>query len=193
MNPFAQTQNEQVSYINQNRNNPYGNSYNPNWRNYPNLSWRNNNQNVLRPPMNQGSTENKLENPTLTALTKAMTKLVTNQAELITENKKFMVETRTNINNQAAAIRNLDNQVGQITEKLNNKAQGAWPSNTERNPKECMAITTRSGKQTSEANKDVEKLTSPKPCEKSTSQGFEDGSTSTKSTSPGLKATPLLG
>ena len=47
-NPFAPV--EQVNYVNQNQNhNQYGNSYNPNWRNHPNLSWKNN-QNVLNPP-----------------------------------------------------------------------------------------------------------------------------------------------
>ena len=135
--PFAQS--EQVSYVNQNRNNSYGNSYNPNWRNHLNLSWRNN-QNVLRPPMNQVAVEEKSESSALNALTEALTKLTTNQTEFVTETKRFMAETRTNFNNQAAAIRNLEIQVGQIAEKLNGRTQGTWPSNTEINPKECKAV-----------------------------------------------------
>jgi len=113
--------------------------------------------------------EGKSKSSTLNALTEALTKLTTNQTEFVTETRRFMAETRTNFNNQAAAIRNLEIQVGQIAEKLNERAQGTWPSNTEINPKECMAVVTRSGKKTVDPEEVKEKPTSPQAAENSTS------------------------
>ncbi|XP_062080828.1 uncharacterized protein LOC133785625 [Humulus lupulus] len=55
---------------------------------------------------------------------------------------QFMTETRS-------SIRNLETQVGQLTNMLNNRPHGNFPSNIEVNPKEqVQAITLRSGKQT---------------------------------------------
>lgn len=54
------------------------------------------------------------------------------------------------IQSQAASLRNLENQVGQLANELKNRPQGTLPSNTEtphRNRKEhCKAITLRGGK-----------------------------------------------
>ena len=57
-----------------------------------------------------------------------------------------MTETNTNLQNQTASIRNLEVQVGQLTNMLMGRQQGNLPSTTEINPKEqCKAITLRSG------------------------------------------------
>ena len=52
--------------------------------------------------------------------------------------------------NQAIAIKNIENQIGQIALALNNRPQGTLPSDTERNPKgnqeQCKAVMLRSGK-----------------------------------------------
>lgn len=124
--PFSQS--EQVSYISQNRNNPYSNSFNPGWRNHPNFLWRNN-QSGLNPRVNHADVENKPD-PTITAITDAIAKLATTQTEFANTTNKFINETRSNANSQAAEIRNLEIQVGQIAEKLNNRPPGSWPSNT---------------------------------------------------------------
>ena len=59
-NPFAPRSSEQVSFVNYNRNfnnqprpqnNPYSNTYNPHWRNHPNLLWKDNQQ-ILQPEAN---------------------------------------------------------------------------------------------------------------------------------------------
>ena len=61
---------------------------------------------------------------------------------------KFMTETKTNFQNQQAAIRNLEVQMGQLANTLATRSQGALPRNTEINPKEHVKdITLRSGKQ----------------------------------------------
>src|SRR5436190_8324865 len=61
--------------------------------------------------------------------------------------------------NQAASIRNLEVQIGQIHNILSNRTQGTFPSDTEKNPKEQVnAVTLRSGKQLEEPQ--------PKPTEK---------------------------
>ena len=68
--------------------------------------------------------------------------------QLTNNTDKFMTETRTNFQNQAAQIRNLEAQIGQLANMYGGRQQGNLPSNTEVNPKEqCKAITLRSGKE----------------------------------------------
>ena len=60
-----------------------------------------------------------------------------------------MNKTETHIQNQGVALRNLENQVGQLATALSSRPSGALPSNTEspqRDGKEhAKAITLRSG------------------------------------------------
>ena len=60
-----------------------------------------------------------------------------------------MNKTEKHIQNQGAALRNLENQVGQLATMLSSRPSGALPSNTEipkRDGKEhAKAITLRSG------------------------------------------------
>ncbi|KAJ4724584.1 DNA-directed DNA polymerase [Melia azedarach] len=139
-NPFAPSSSEQMSYVgnyNQQNNNPYSNTYNQGWRNHPNFSWRGN-QNAARPPLGFQPQEKKVN------LEEALTQLTVNTS-------KFMTKTETTLQNQAASIRNLEMQVGQLTSMMTERQQGSLPSNTETNPKEQVkAITLRSGKQLEE-------------------------------------------
>nr|KYP49470.1 hypothetical protein KK1_028817 [Cajanus cajan] len=58
-----------------------------------------------------------------------------------------MNETRTNFKNQEASIRNLENQIGQISRQLSERPPGTFPSDTITNPREqCKEIQLRSGK-----------------------------------------------
>ncbi|KAH9792938.1 hypothetical protein KPL71_004353 [Citrus sinensis] len=104
------------------QNNPYSNTYNPGWRNHPNLSW-NNTQNTLAPPPGFQPQEKKSN------VEDALTQLTTNMSQ-------FMTKTETTFQNQAASIRNLEVQVGQIANLLSSRQHGSLPSNTETNPKE---------------------------------------------------------
>ncbi|KAL5558707.1 hypothetical protein UlMin_034918 [Ulmus minor] len=66
----------------------------------------------------------------------------------MTRTNAFIDDTQANFRNQGASIRNLEHQVGEISKLLTERAQGALPSNTERNPREkAKAITLRSGKE----------------------------------------------
>lgn len=61
--------------------------------------------------------------------------------------EKFMQASLTNHKNTEASIRNLENQVGQLSKQLAEQHSGPFSANTQPNPKEhCKAITTRSGR-----------------------------------------------
>ncbi|XP_052203110.1 uncharacterized protein LOC127808579 [Diospyros lotus] len=134
---FIPQPSEQVNYVaNQGGRqfNPNANIYNPGWRNHPNFSWSNN-QNVLKPPIGFQQQEKK---PSLEDLVATMAKTTSD----------YMARIDTMFQNQQAAIRNLEMQIGQIANMVNNRAQGTLPSTTENNPKEqCKVIKLRSGKQ----------------------------------------------
>ena len=57
--------------------------------------------------------------------------------------------------NTSASLKNLETQVGQLALNVPNQNKGTFPSNTQKNPKDCMAIQLRSGKYLS-SNKETE-------------------------------------
>lgn len=56
--------------------------------------------------------------------------------ELIT---KYIAHNDTMINSLEGSMLNLENQVGQLASAINNRPQGALPSDTEVNPRREMA------------------------------------------------------
>ena len=66
--------------------------------------------------------------------------------------KKFaeLVAFQENTNvfqaNTNASLNNLETQVGQLTLVMQNQSKDAFPSDTKKNPKECMVVTLRSGR-----------------------------------------------
>ncbi|KAH9672110.1 hypothetical protein KPL70_017603 [Citrus sinensis] len=133
--PFASSSAKQAHYVSnfqRQQHNPYSNTYNHGWRNHPNLSW-NNTQNTLAPPPGFQPQEKKSN------LEDALTQLTTNMSQ-------FMTKTETTFQNQAASIRNLEVQVGQIANLLSSRQHSSLPSNTKTNPKEQVnAIILRRG------------------------------------------------
>ncbi|XLS77757.1 hypothetical protein HN51_061982, partial [Arachis hypogaea] len=131
---------EEVNYMGE----PYENTYNPSWRNHPNLSWKDqqrpqqgfNNNNGGRnrisnskpfPSSSQQQTENSKQ---------SHSDLATIVSDLIKTTQSFMTKTRS-------SIRNLKAQVGQLSKKITELPPSTLPSNTEENPKrECKAINT---------------------------------------------------
>ncbi|XP_039134241.1 uncharacterized protein LOC120271633 [Dioscorea cayenensis subsp. rotundata] len=109
--------------------NPYGNIYNPGWRNHPNFSCGQQQQH--RPPQPQGLPPQPLQQP---------------EKKFTTEDvlARFMINTEAkfvNINNQFA-------EVGQLSRANSERPPGSLPSNTENNQREHLkAVTLRSGKQ----------------------------------------------
>ena len=73
----------------------------------------------------------------------------------------YMQKTDTMLQNQQATIRNLENQISQMSQQSSNRPSGSLPSNTEQNPKGTNAITLKSGKEVVD-KKFEEKEDSPK-------------------------------
>ncbi|KAL5538669.1 hypothetical protein UlMin_044627 [Ulmus minor] len=137
---------ESVSYVgNMNRNNnPFSNTYNPGWRQHLNFSWSNqgagqgSNSAPQRPQFPPGFQQQ--QKPQTSEFPSSMESLL----------KEYMARNDAVIQSQAASLRNLENQVGQLANELKNRPPGTLPSNTE-NPKRdgkehCKAITLRGGK-----------------------------------------------
>ncbi|KAL5781937.1 hypothetical protein ACOSP7_006966 [Xanthoceras sorbifolium] len=154
---------EQVQYV-QNfskpYNNPYSSTYNPGWRNHPNFSWRDNQQNSNAKPgppgfQNQGNvhpnqqTTQQERKPALEdMLVKFMSKIDSRMDGQDAAMKKMDGKIDHVAQQNQAAIQKLEVQIGQIARETQNRAHGTLPSNTEVNPKEhCKAITLRSGKE----------------------------------------------
>ena len=58
----------------------------------------------------------------------------------------FKSDTQMFQNNASASLKNLETQVGQLALNMPNQSKGTFPSDTQKNPKDCMAIQLRSGK-----------------------------------------------
>ncbi|KAL5573835.1 hypothetical protein UlMin_023432 [Ulmus minor] len=139
---------ESVCYVgNMNRNNnPFSNTYNPGWRQHPNFSWSNqgagqgSNSAPQRPPPQFPPGFQQQQKPQTSEFPSSMESLL----------KEYMARNDAVIQSQAASLRNLENQVGQLANELKNRPPGTLPSKTEspkRDGKEhCKAITLRGGK-----------------------------------------------
>lgn len=62
---------------------------------------------------------------------------------------------KTHCNSMGAWMKNMEVQIGQLATSIKEQYSGKFPSDTEPNPKECKAITLRSGK----------KIEGDNPCE----------------------------
>ena len=67
----------------------------------------------------------------------------------------FKSDTQMFQKNTSASLKNLETQVGQLALNVPNQNKGIFPSDTQKNPKDCMAIQLRSGKDLS-SNKKTE-------------------------------------
>ena len=52
--------------------------------------------------------------------------------------------------NTNGSLKNLETQMGQLAQTLQNQSRNSFPSDTKKNPKDCMSITLRSGKELQE-------------------------------------------
>ena len=68
----------------------------------------------------------------------------------------FKSDTHMFQKNASASLKNLETQVEQLALNIPNQSKGTFPSDTRKNPKECMAIKLRSGKDLS-INKKTER------------------------------------
>src|SRR4051812_17088077 len=115
---------EEIKFLK--KNNSYSNTYNPGWKNHPNFSWKDQQQQVPQ----KAEWEVAIE-------------------RLAGQCSQFQEETRNNHRNTSASIKNLEIQMSQITQHLTPQAQGTLPSSTVANPKnqeKINVVTTRSQK-----------------------------------------------
>ena len=68
----------------------------------------------------------------------------------------FKFDTQMFQKNASASLKNLETQVGQLALNMPNQSKGTFPSDTQKNLKDCMAIQLRSGKDLS-SNKKTER------------------------------------
>ncbi|XP_039133248.1 uncharacterized protein LOC120270298 [Dioscorea cayenensis subsp. rotundata] len=126
--------------------NPYGNTYNPGWRNHPNFSWGQQQQH--RPPQPQGLPPQPLQQPEKKFTTEDVLArfMISTEAKFVNINNQF-AGVNTILRNVQASIQSLENQVGQLARANSERPPGSLPSNTENNPREHLkAVTLTSGK-----------------------------------------------
>ena len=78
----------------------------------------------------------------------------------------FKSDTHMFQKNASASLKNLETQVGQLALNMPNQSKGTFPSDTQKNPKDCMAIQLRSGKDLRSNKKTKEKEETEKEEEK---------------------------
>ncbi|XP_075481191.1 uncharacterized protein LOC142521903 [Primulina tabacum] len=123
--------------------NPYSSTYNPGWKNHPNLSWKNT-ENSLNPthipplPIPQQVRQQGLLVPAAPPGFKQEDQRPIYEDFMM----KHVVGMETRLQNHDAILRRLDAQMGQIANKLANRPLGTLPSDTEKNPKGVNAVST---------------------------------------------------
>ncbi|CAN6695303.1 unnamed protein product [Malus baccata var. baccata] len=127
------------------RSDPYSNTYNPGWKNHPNLSWGGNQQPRQYQQSYQSTSETKKP-----SLEDQMSQLAQHMSALSTSTNSFVQSTQTSIQNLTASVGNLETQVGQLATMFNEREKGKFPSQSEQNPRgmeHCKVIRTlKSGK-----------------------------------------------
>ncbi|XP_073123845.1 uncharacterized protein [Henckelia pumila] len=161
-NPFYVQDEAPVNHVgsqNHPRFDPYSNTYNLGWRKHPNFSWGGHN-NQSRPYQNQNPVKQPQEE----------------KSSLEQMMQNFISSTETRMQNQDATIRSLENQIGQLANRMSNREPGTLPSDTETNPKEQVkAVELRSGKKLE--TKELEHEERKKEGEKEPSTGKSSDST----------------
>ncbi|XP_075475703.1 uncharacterized protein LOC142509842 [Primulina tabacum] len=123
--------------------NPYSSTYNPGWKNHPNLSWKNT-ENSLNPthipplPIPQQVTQQGLLVPAAPPGFKQEDQRPIYEDFMM----KHVLGMETRLQNHDAILRRLDAQMGQIANQLANRPLGTLPSDTEKNPKGLNAVST---------------------------------------------------
>ena len=148
---FNQNQSQQQgpyggnSYQSQNQGQGWRNNQNQNNQNNQGYGWRNNQNNTQSNRTSETHSEKKFD------LEQALAQMLTSHSAFINETKANMQQQATQLNNQAAQLRILEAQMGQMANLLTKRQPGSLPSNSEVNPRRdgnehVKAVTLRSGK-----------------------------------------------
>ena len=123
---------EHAHILNQNKppiNAPYGNTYNPNWRNHPNLSWKSKPPAYVPPGAQQqfGSTLTQQQPPPLSSpVEQAILNLSKVVGTFVEEQKVLNVQTNQKIEAFKSSLnRKLDNMHSEISRLSNQQLQGS--------------------------------------------------------------------
>ena len=152
MSRFNQNQSQQQgqyggnNYQNQNQGQGWRKNQNQNSQNNQGYGWRNNQNNMPSNRVSELPPEKKVD------LEQALAQMQTFHSAFMNETKANMQQQTTQLNNQAAQLRNLEVQMGQMANLLTERQPGALPSNSEVNPrrdgnKHVKAVMLRSGKE----------------------------------------------
>ncbi|KAK8562378.1 hypothetical protein V6N12_010461 [Hibiscus sabdariffa] len=121
----------------------------PNQMGFQNQPRQNQQQNLPRPEFQQPTEYKTLEN-TLTQFMAQTSAYMARTDRFIQKTDAFMDRTEMKLQNHDATLKSLETQVGQISQMLNTRPIGGFPSDTEvakgATHEQCKAITTRSGR-----------------------------------------------
>ncbi|KAH9801189.1 hypothetical protein KPL71_000934 [Citrus sinensis] len=110
------------------QNNPYSNTYNPDWKQHPNFSWSSHNRNA---PVLNGQNRNT-QPPGFLQQSQGKKHIsqdpITSLETLI---KEYIAKNEAIVQSQAVSLRNLENQIGQLATTMTSRTQESLPSNTE--------------------------------------------------------------
>ncbi|XP_027151784.1 uncharacterized protein LOC113751831 [Coffea eugenioides] len=127
---------------------PYSNSYNPGWRDHPNMSYGGNKQQKFIPNRQQGFQQQyQTRNQPSSASGMSLEDMV---KTIASNTMKFQQDTEASSQEMKAHMQNLENQMSQlasIVNLLDSQGKGKLPSQPEVNPKNVSAMTLRSGKE----------------------------------------------
>ena len=74
-------------------------------------------------------------------------RLVHFHEQKLSDLEAFKSDTQVFQKNTSASLKNLETQVGQLALSMTNQSKGTFPSDTQKNPKDYMAVQLRSGKE----------------------------------------------
>ena len=74
----------------------------------------------------------------------------------------FKSNTQIFQTNTSASLKNLETQVGQLALTLQKETKNAFPSDTQKNPKDCMAVQLRTGREMSSSRAEKNEKTDQK-------------------------------
>ena len=149
---FHQNQSQQQgqyggnNFQNQNQGQWWRNNQNQNSQNNQGYGWRNNHNNMPSNRTSEPPPEKKVD------LEQALAQMLTSHSAFMNETKANMQQQATQLNNQAAQLRSLEIQMGQMANLLTERQPGSLPSNSELNPRRdgsehVKAVMLRSGKE----------------------------------------------
>ena len=175
---------EEVQYLNGNRsynfkpNNNIPTHYTPALRNHENISYGGGNHQGQRPPQNyqqsyippgfqgqhqgiqradnQGQKKSQSSEEQMLSYMAEIKRISNMHGHKFAELSFFQENTNVFQANTNSSLKNLETQVGKLALNLKNQSRDSFPSDTKKNPKDCMAITPRSGKEV-KVRKEVEK------------------------------------